>query len=81
LDEADLLRVTQRAVMLESLPASTLGPLADTTLERARALAPGWDIYALEADWRGMWQRSGRPKLRAPDKAFLGWLEKRLAGK
>jgi hypothetical protein len=25
-----------------------------------------------------VWQRSGRPVLRAPDKAFLGWLGKRL---
>jgi hypothetical protein len=38
---------------------------------------PGWDVYALEADWRAMWNRSGRPRLRSPDAAFLGWLKKR----
>ncbi|MDO8327898.1 MAG: replication initiator protein A [Cypionkella sp.] len=79
LDDNDLLRVTPQAAVLEPMQPS-LGPLAEATLERARMLASGWDIYALEAEWRGMWQRSGRPKLRAPDKAFLGWLAKRLAG-
>lgn len=79
LDDSDLLRVTPQAAVVD-LAQPSLGPLAEATLDRARLLASGWDIYALEAEWRGMWQRSGRPKLRAPDKAFLGWLEKRLAG-
>lgn len=38
---------------------------------------PGWNVYALEAEWQGVWTRSGRPRLRAPDAAFLGWLKKR----
>ena len=78
LDDADLLWVTPQ-VVVEALPGPGLGPLAEVTLERARVLAHGWDIYALEAEWRGFWARSGRPRLRSPDKAFLGWLEKRLA--
>jgi plasmid replication initiation protein len=45
------------------------------TLEEARALAPGADVYALEAEWRAFAAR--RPP-RAPDAAFLGWLRKRL---
>lgn len=80
LDEADLLHVSPRAPVIEAVAASvTLGPLAEVTRERGRALMPGWDIHALEAEWRDMWHRSGRPRLRAPDKAFLGWLEKRRA--
>ena len=80
LDEGDLLWVTPQAAVVEPiLPGAGLGPLSEATLERARSQAPGWDIYALEAEWRGVWQRSGRPRLRAPDKAFLGWLAKRLA--
>ena len=51
--------------------------LKATTLDTARALMPGWDIYALESDWRAVWQQSGRPALRSPDAAFLGWLKKR----
>lgn len=80
LEEGDLLRVTPQAPLLEAAAVSvTLGPLRAATLEAARTRAPGWDVYALESDWRALWQRSGRPKLRAPDKAFLGWLERRLA--
>ena len=46
------------------------------TLEAARALKPGADVYALEAEWRGVWMASGRPKLGNADRAFLGWLQK-----
>jgi hypothetical protein len=38
---------------------------------------PGADVYALVADWQAMWRASGRPRLRSPDAAFLGWLAKR----
>ena len=73
----DILCVTRREVVL--LPgAGQGGPvLKAATLEAGRAMMPGWDIYALEADWRAMWERSGRPSLRSPDAAFLGWLRKR----
>jgi plasmid replication initiation protein len=52
--------------------------LAAETFEAARRVAPGWDVYALEAEWRGFWARSGRPRLSAPDRAFLGWLSGRV---
>ena len=76
LDAGDLLWVTPQTVVEPAL--SGLGPLTEATLDQARARARSWDIHALEAEWRGVWQRSGRPSLRSPDKAFLGWLEKRL---
>ena len=81
LDADDMLYVRPQ-VVVEAAPdlAAQLPPLAQATLETARTRAPGWDVYALEADWRGLWRRSGRPRLRSPDKAFLGWLDKRLAG-
>ncbi len=47
------------------------------TLETARARMPGHDVHALEAEWRAWWEATGRPRLRSPDRAFLGWLEKR----
>jgi plasmid replication initiation protein len=74
--EDDMLWVRPQAGLIETGP--DLGPLAAATLEAARGLAPGWDVHALEADWRGVWARSGRPKLRSPDKAFLGWVGKRV---
>ena len=75
LEADDMLYVTPQASMIEAGPE--LGPLAAATLEAARARAPGQDVHALQAEWRGIWARSGRPKLRSPDRAFLGWLDKR----
>lgn len=73
-EPGDLLCVTRR----DQVVAPGDGPmLKSLTYDKARSLAPGWDIYALEAEWRAMWTRSGRPKLRSPDAAFLGWLKKR----
>lgn len=47
--------------------------------EEARALSPGWDVYGLEADWRGYWVASGRPHLRSPRRAFLAYCAKRAS--
>ena len=75
--EDDLLRVTPRAA---AAPALGTAPVVSAgALERARTLAPGWDVHALEAEWRGFWARTGRARLRSPDAAFLGWLAKRAA--
>jgi len=70
----DLLTVSARATtdLTETAP-----PLSEAALDRARGLSPGADVHALAAEWRGFWQRSGRPHLRAPDRAFLGWLARR----
>ena len=45
--------------------------------EAARALAPGADVYALEAEWQAF---AAKSPPRAPDAAFLGWVRKRGAG-
>lgn len=74
-EPGDILLVSRRdAVVLAAGSGPVLKP---ATLETARRLMPGWDIYALEADWCEIWQRSGRPRLRSADAAFLGWLKKR----
>ncbi|TDE34240.1 replication initiator protein A [Antarcticimicrobium sediminis] len=74
----DLIRFTPRAQMIE---APAIPPrLSTEALEAARALMPGRDVYALEADWRAVWARSGAPRLRSPDGAFLGWVKKRAGG-
>ena len=62
-------------VATASVPAGHVGAAA----ELARALGPGAVVYALEADWRAFWVASGRPRLTAPDRAFLGWLRGRGA--
>jgi plasmid replication initiation protein len=77
LEAGDVLRVTPRGLVVEGPDTPVL---AEGTLEQARALAPGWDVHALEAEWKGYWARNGRERLRAPDRAFLGWLRLRVAG-
>jgi len=76
-EEGDIFAFAPQAQVLE--PGD--GPrISEATREAARAQAPGWDIYALEEEWRHMWAQTGRARLRAPDKAFLGWITKRLKG-
>lgn len=78
LDEAagDILVVARRNAVTEPVGIGT-PVLAQETLERARDLMPGADVYALEAEWRGFWHATGRPRLTSPDKAFMGWLRGR----
>jgi plasmid replication initiation protein len=73
----DMLVVTQRRAQTRAPIRPVLRP---ETLETARALAPGQDVYALQAEWEGVWQATGRPRLKSADKAFLGWVRKRIAG-
>lgn len=73
-EPGDILCVTRRDTVV--LPGE--GPvLRAATLEEARALMPAQDVYALEAEWRDVWARTGRARLRSADAAFLGWLRKR----
>ncbi len=77
-EEGDMIRFSLRDAVIEEA-GQGLPPLAPETLETARRLAPGWDVYALEADWRSYWAASGRPRLRAVDAAFIGFVKTRRA--
>jgi len=76
-EPGDIIRFAPRAQLIEA-EGPELPPLAPETHEQARALAPGWDIYALESDWRRYWAASGKPRLRSPDRAYLGYLRARI---
>ena len=74
-EPGDRFRVTPRRA------PRAAGPLLDPdALEEARALAPGADVYALEADWRAYWAATGRPALKSPRAAFLGYVKARARG-
>jgi len=77
-EEGDVMRFT-RLGMIEEDSAAQPPRFDPDVLDAARALAPGADVYALEAEWRSFWLSSGRPRLTAPDRAFLGWVRARLA--
>ncbi|MHA6326462.1 replication initiator protein A [Roseivivax sp. CAU 1753] len=72
-EPGDIIRITPRRAPVPQRPPS----LTPETLAAARALLPGADVYALEADWRVVWAATGSPRLRDPDRAFLGWVKKR----
>ncbi len=73
LDEepGDMIAVTRKDEVIEPGGGPHLKP---QTLEEARALVPGVDIYALEAEWRAF---AARTPPRHPDAAFLGWVRQR----
>ena len=78
-DAEDMVHVSARAARANPLSPG-LPPLAPALLARAREAAPGWDVHALEAEWRAHWEATGRPRLRSPGAAFLGWVKKRVSG-
>ena len=60
----------------------TLFPLLDPeTYHDAKTVAPGYDIYYLEKEWQSFWVESGKPELRSPDAAFIGFCKARYAKK
>jgi plasmid replication initiation protein len=79
-EPGDIIRFTNRAAVLDTGEGPSLPPLSPDALDAGRALAPGWDIHALEADWRGYWAASGRPRLRSAERAFLGYVKARMGG-
>tara|TARA_R110002012_G_scaffold47399_1_gene124229 strand:+ start:39113 stop:40120 length:1008 start_codon:yes stop_codon:yes gene_type:complete len=73
-EPGDMIRFTTRRVVDVGDDAPLLSAAA---IEEARVLMPGNDPYALEADWRAFWVKSGRPRIRSADGAFLGFVRKR----
>lgn len=72
-ESGDIICVTPRASVID---AGTAPVLSQKALDAARRLKPGYDVYALQAEWLAFWVASGRRALRSPDKAFIGWVEK-----
>lgn len=78
-EPGDVIRVTPRSAVIDSVEMARDPILTVESLEQARRLMPGADVYALQSEWAVMWRASGSPVLRSPDKAFLGWLARRSA--
>jgi plasmid replication initiation protein len=72
-------RFTNRKTM-KALPSpeTTLFPVLDLeTYNDARIVAPGYDVYYLEQEWRNFWVETGKPELKNPDAAFIGFCKRR----
>jgi hypothetical protein len=78
--EGDKVRFLNRNTIPKALPEAekTLFPVLDPeTYHDARGVAPGYDVHALEQDWRMFWFDSGKPELKNPDAAFIGFCKSR----
>lgn len=52
-------------------------PILDPeTFNDAKTVAPAYDVYFLEKEWRDWWVDSGCPPLLDPDKAFIGFCKR-----
>jgi Replication initiator protein A len=59
-------------------PAAIRYPILDTEAYfQAKQVAPGYDVYFLEQEWRNWWVDSGMPELGSPAKAFIGFCKQR----
>jgi hypothetical protein len=80
-DETDLVTFYNRDRWWEEKPTpsndDSLPPLPSEAYEEARDAAPGYDIAALEADWRDFWACSGKPKIESVAAAFVGFCRNR----
>jgi plasmid replication initiation protein len=47
------------------------------TFHDARTVAPGLDVYVLQQEWLNFWVDSGKPELKNPDAAFIGFCKSR----
>jgi plasmid replication initiation protein len=70
--ERDMVVFVNRGTMFPGTAAEEVGALKPQTYEAARAAAPGWDIYVLEAEWRDWIVEPPR----SADKAFIGFCHK-----
>jgi DNA invertase Pin-like site-specific DNA recombinase len=76
-------RFTNRKTV-KGLPSRehTIFPILDAeTYHDARTVAPGYDVHWLELEWRNFWVDSGKPELKSPDAAFIGFCKNRYTKK
>ena len=64
--------------VVASLPLQALTFRKFDTHDQAKRLAPGWDVYMLENEWRS-WVSDKAIEVKDPDKHFLAFCKKRGA--
>jgi plasmid replication initiation protein len=75
--EGDMVVFQNRASVPEKVPEITYPRLDPETYNDAKIVAPGYDVYYLEQEWREMWVDTGMPLLHNPDKAFVAFCKSR----
>lgn len=80
-DEAsDMATFHNRSSMIQKITVedSDFPRLDAETYHDAKLVAPGYDVYYLEEEWRSWWVESGMPEMKSPDKAFIGFCKARF---
>lgn len=52
-------------------------PLKTDTYDKAKKVAPSYDIHMLEREWIEHWKNTGKPELKSNDAAFIAFCRKR----
>jgi hypothetical protein len=73
--DGDNVEMRPKVGKVSALPRSTIH-LTPDTYARAKTFAPGWDIHALEADWRD-WIAKKKIIPRAPNAHFVAFCKRR----
>ena len=73
--------VNRNTMPVQAVAACDYPRLDPETYHDARIVAPGFDVYALEEQWRAFWLESGKPELKSPDAAFVGFCKSRYERK
>lgn len=78
----DMVRFTNRSALKdkekpqdrdEEIPRMDL----QEAMHDARLVAPGYDVYSLFSEWVEWWRDNGKPELKSPAAAFIGFCKKR----
>ena len=75
--EGDMVVFYKRTSLTEKISPTAFPQLNAETYNDARIVAPGYDIYYLEQEWRNFWVDSGMPFIRDADKAFIAFCKSR----
>lgn len=75
--DGDVVIFSNRTALEARVPEETFPRLDPETYHDARTVAPGYDVYGLEQEWREFWVATGMPQLHSPDKAFIAFCKSR----
>jgi plasmid replication initiation protein len=73
----DIVIFKNREKIAEKLPEHLYPRVSPETYNDARIVAPGYDPYFLEQEFRDYWVETGMPTLHNADKAFVGFCRQR----
>ena len=75
--DGDMVIFKNREHLTQNIPEELYPKILPETFNDARIVAPGYDVYFLEREFRQFWVETGMPTLHDPNKAFVGFCRQR----